>query len=62
MLQETETNKKLLIFSRNKAFLTFPETETLKKFVMFKETEFSHILGNGNPKKFIIFQEVTFRA
>ena len=34
--------------------------ETLKKF-LFQETELSYISGNGNPKKLLIFQEVTFQ-
>ena len=32
-----ETPKKFLIFSQNKAFLIFRETETPKKFFMFQE-------------------------
>ena len=35
ILQETETLKKLFIFSQKKAFLIFPETETSKKFLIF---------------------------
>ena len=31
--------KKCLIFSQNKAFLIFRETETPKKFFIFQETE-----------------------
>ena len=36
--------------------------ETSKKFLVFQETELSYILGNGNPKKLLLFQKVTFRA
>ena len=35
-------------------FLIFQETETPKKFL--------YISGNGNPKKLLIFQEVTFQS
>ena len=52
--------KKFLIFSQKKAFLLFKETETRKKFVIFREMKLSYITGNGNPKKHLIFQEVTF--
>ena len=44
--------KKLLIFSQKNAFLVFWETKT----------ELSYISGNINPRKLLIFQEVTFRA
>ena len=54
--------KKFLIFSQKKAFLLFKETETRKKFVIFREMKLSYITGNGNPKKHLIFQEVTFWA
>ena len=60
--RKTETPKKSLIFSQKKAVLIFPETETLKIFLMFLETELSYISGNGNPKKLLIFQEVNFQA
>ena len=53
---------KFLIFSQKKAFLIFRETETPKKFFIFQETELAYISGNGNPKKLLIFQKVTFRA
>ena len=43
MLQETETPKKLLIFSQKKAFLIFRKTETLTKIYLFKETELSYV-------------------
>ena len=52
ILQETEIPKKFLIFPQKKAFLIFQETETQKKI--------PYISGNGNPKKLLIFQEVTF--
>ena len=42
--------KKFLIFSQKNAFL------------IFKESELSYISGNGNPKKLLIFQEVTVHA
>ena len=51
--------KKFVVFSQKKAFL---ETETSKKFLIFREMELFYILGNGNPKKLPIFQEVTFWA
>ena len=47
--------KKFLIFYQKKAFLIFQERETLKIFVIFQETELSYIVGNGNPKKLLIF-------
>ena len=34
--------------------------KTTKKLFMFQEKEFSKILGNENPKKLLIFWEVTF--
>ena len=34
----------------------------IKKCLIFQETEFSYISGNGNAKKLLIFQEVIFRA
>ena len=54
--------KKVLIFSKKKAFLIFPETEIPKKFLIFQETELCYISGIGNSEKLLIFQEVTFRA
>ena len=53
--------KKFLIFSQKKAFLIFWETKILKKFVIFQETELSYISGNGNrnPKKLLIFLEMS---
>ena len=62
IIQEVEAPKKLLIFSQKKAFLIFPETETPPKIFVFQETELAYISGNGNPKKLLIFQEVTFQA
>ena len=32
----------------------------IKKFLIFQETKLSYISGNGNPKKLLLFQEVTF--
>ena len=37
-------------------------SSNIKKFLMFQETELSFISGKGNPKKLLIFQEVTFQA
>ena len=54
--------KKFLIFSQKKDFLIFRETETPKKFLIFQERELSYISGNGNPKRLLIFEEVTFQA
>ena len=54
--------KKFLIFSQKKACLIFLETATPKKFFIFQEKDFSYISGNGNPKKPLILQEITFRA
>ena len=34
----------------------------IKKFLIFQETELFYISGNVNPKKLLIFQEVTFQA
>ena len=46
--------KKFLIFSEKKAFLIFQEKKTPKKI--------PYILGNRNPKKLLVFQEVIFGA
>ena len=54
--------KKVVIFSQKGAFLIFKETETLKKLFAFQKCELSYILGNGNLKKLLLFQEVTFQA
>ena len=35
---------------------------TIKKFLLFHETELSYISGNGNPKKRPILQEITFQT
>ena len=53
--------KKLPIFSQEKHFLIFCEMipPTLKKKKKIQETKIS---GNGNPKKLLMFQEVTFQA
>ena len=45
-----KTQKKFLIFSQKKTFLTFQEKVTRKKFFIFQEME--------TPKKFLIFQEI----
>ena len=54
--------KKVVIFSQKGVFLIFKETETLKKLFAFQKCELSYILGNGNLKKLLLFQEVTFQA
>ena len=46
--------KKFHIFSQKQAFAIFQETETPKKIPF--------ISVNGNPKKLLLLQEVTFRA
>ena len=46
--------KNFLVFSQKKTFLIFQETLTPEKFI--------YILGKGNPKKLLTFQEVTFLA
>ena len=53
--------KKLPIFSQEKDFLIFCEMipPTQKKKKKIQETKIS---GNGNPKKVLMFQEVTFQA
>ena len=57
MFQEKELSssniKKILIFSQKKAFLYFGKQ---------KPRKISYISENGNPKKFLIFEEVTFQA
>ena len=52
--------KFLFSFLKRKLLVIF--WETLKKILMFLETELSYTLGKGNPKKLLIFQEVTFWA
>ena len=54
--------KKFLICSQKKAFLLFRKTEILKKFLKFQETEIFYILGDENPEKLLIFQDVTLPA
>ena len=34
----------------------------VKKFLIFQETELFYISGNRNPKKLLIFEELTFQA
>ena len=47
-------------------FLHFREVElcgsNVKKFLIFQETELFYISGNRNPKKLLIFEELTFQA
>ena len=45
--------------SNVKKFLKFSQKNA---FLIFKESELSYISGNGNPKKLLIFQEVTVHA
>ena len=52
IFQETETQKKFLVFSQKKAVLIFRETETSKIFFKFQKM--------GDPKTFFIFQEKKF--
>ena len=54
--------QKFLTFCQKKNFLIFRETETPRKFFIFQETKLSSIFGNGNPKKLLKLQKVTFRA
>ena len=63
-LQETETPRKLLIFSQKKVVLIFREMETPKKLFIFQETELSYISRNEAflINISLIFQEVTFQA
>ena len=51
IFQETETLKKILIFSQVEAVLIFQETETLKKFLIFSQKKAVLFLGNRNPEK-----------
>ena len=57
--------KKLPIFSQEKHFLIFceliPPTHKKKKKKKKKIQE-TKISGNGNPKKLLMFQEVTLQA
>ena len=54
--------RRFLIFSQKKTFLIFQKTESPKKFFYTPGTKLSYISGNGNTKKLLIFQKVTFRA
>ena len=54
--------KEFPIFSQKKTFVIFRETETPKFFFTFQDAKLSYISGNGNTKKLLIFQEVTFRT
>ena len=56
--------KKLPIFSQEKHFLIFCELipPTLKKKKKKKKIQETEISGNGNPKKLLMFQEVTLQA
>ena len=61
-LRKRKPPKKFLIFPSMKDCLIFQKTDTPKKQFIFQEKELSYISGNANPKKSLIFQEVTFRA
>ena len=61
-LRKRKPPKKFLIFPSKKDCLIFQKTDTPKKQFIFQEKELSYISGNANPKKCLIFQEVTFRA
>ena len=62
--------KKFLIFSQKKGFLIFREMEIFyilgngnpEIIPYISERELSDTSGNKNPKKLLIFREVTFRA
>ena len=57
--------KKLLIFSyflERKLFSILGNKISRKMSYILSRESFSYISGNGNPKKLLIFQEVTFRA
>ena len=64
ILQETETPRKLLIFSQKKVVLIFRKMETPKRLFIFQETELSYISRNEAflINISLIFQEVTFQA
>ena len=59
-----EALKKLFMFSQKKAALTFRETETSKKFLIYQETELSYISGSNFPssKSFLYFGKWNFLA
>ena len=61
-LRKRKPPKKFLIFLSKKDCLIFQKTDTPKKQFIFQEKELSYISGNANPKKSLIFQEVSFRA
>ena len=48
-------------FAKN-SYLEHSPVSTQENFLIFQEKELSYISGNANPKKSLIFQEVTFRA
>ena len=50
-------------FRKSQKIISFcQETKTLRCFFIFLEMKLSYISGNGNPRKLLMFQEVTFRA
>ena len=57
MLQETETQRKFIMFSQKKAALIFQKKETPKKFLMFKETENLKSFLYFRKRNFLLFQE-----
>ena len=64
-LKKTTTNKYPYV-TGNGTFLYFLERKLFlyfgKQFLIFQETEFFYISGNGNPEKLLIFQKVNFRS
>ena len=52
MLQETETTKKFLIFSKETAFLIFPEITNLNKLFIFLEVKGDGTFKHQTLKKF----------
>ena len=57
MFQETETQRKFIMFSQKKAVLIFQKKETPKKFLMFKETENLKSFLYFRKRNFLIFRE-----
>ena len=66
-------DKKNLLFFQKNVFLHLGKRKPRKKkkliekkkpekFLMFQKTELSYVSRNGNPKKLLLFQEVTFRV
>ena len=51
-----------MYFLERKLLLYFRKQKSQKNSLRLRELNFFYISGNGNPKKLLIFQEVTFRA